>query len=348
MVEENSVEKNESETETEAGSELEKTSDLEAVSPTEQSVEAQGNNDSEESQAAVVRAETPAVKAKTKQSLPQKDDELFLPWRPEPDHGSATRMLTDRGQAEVEIDGQGAKRRGLLNLTLVALMALVCAGAFTTLQQTDGFYSEEGAGLGGIINLKEAVARHQEQEHTYEELKKQKRFGSLTISSTPKGAMICTDKATLSRMNLDEKSKAALKKCPNANKRGDTLYQLTTAPGNINGIDIAHMLPLVAQREGYQDFPMYIGTHLWPVNQGNEAQYVRVFKMVPKDCNRWQTNDSQLGTLSFYSYMHCEQYTKGVKRKKNAARTTDGCVCKPEVVDLAKLKKKKKKSKSKK
>ena len=245
-------------------------------------------------------------------------------------------MLTDPGQAEVDIEGGGPQNRGAINFILIALMVLVCAGAFTTLQRTDGFYSEDGAGLGGIIDLKEAVARHQEQEYTYEELKKQKRFGSLTISSTPKGALICTDKATLSRMNLDEKSKAALKKCPNANERGDTLYQLTTAPGNINGIDIAHMLPLVAQREGYQDFPMYIGTHLWPVNQGNEAQYVRVFKMVPKECNRWQTNDSQLGTLSFYSYMHCEQYTKGIQRKKKATRTTDGCVCNPEVIDLAK------------
>jgi hypothetical protein len=265
-------------------------------------------------------------------------------WQPEKDHGSATRMLTT---ADADVDATDGEGHGgsMINAVLIFLMILVCSGAFVTLQHTDGFYSEKGAGLNGIIDLKEAVARHQEQEFTYEELKKQKRFGSLTISSTPKGAMICTDKATLSRINLDEASKAALKKCPNPNERGETLFQLTTAPGKINGVDTAHMLPLVAQREGYQDFPLYIGTHLWPVNQGNEAQYVRVFTMIAKECNRWQTNDSQLGTLSFYSYMHCEQYTKGVKRKKNAARTTDSCVCNPEVIEPPSKKKKKKSKK---
>lgn len=266
------------------------------------------------------------------------------PWYPEKEHGSATRMLTT---ADADVDASDDEGRGgsMINATLIVLMILVCSGAFVTLQHTDGFYSEKGAGLSGIIDLKESVARHQEQEFTYEELKKQKRFGSLTISSAPKGAMICTDKATLSRINLDDASKAALKKCPNPNERGETLFQLTTAPGNINGVDTAHMLPLVAQREGYQDFPLYIGTHLWPVNQGNEAQYVRVFTMVAKDCNRWQTNDSQLGTLSFYSYMHCEQYTKGVKRKKNASRSTDSCVCNPEVIEPPSKKKKKKSKK---
>lgn len=269
------------------------------------------------------------------------DPLVDYPWQAEPEHGSATRMLTTAG-AEVDASDGPSSGGSMINAVLIVLMVLVCSGAFVTLQHTDGFYSEKGAGLSGIIDLKEAVARHQEQEFTYEELKKQKRFGSLTISSTPKGAMICTDKATLSRINLDEASKAALKKCPNPNERGETLFQLTTAPGKINGVDTAHMLPLIAQREGYQDFPLYIGTHLWPVNQGNEAQYVRVFTMVAKDCNRWQTNDSQLGTLSFYSYMHCEQYTKGVKRKKNAARSTDGCACNPEVIKPPSKKKKKK------
>ena len=31
-------------------------------------------------------------------------------------------------------------------------MILVCSGAFVTLQYTDGFYSEKGPGLSGIID----------------------------------------------------------------------------------------------------------------------------------------------------------------------------------------------------
>lgn len=275
------------------------------------------------------------------QSTSSSNNEV-VDWAPEPDHGSATRMLVSANATEEDVDVQVEKSRTVINLLLVLLMILVVAGAFVTLQKTDGFYSEDGAGLGGIIDLKEALARHQEQEFTYEELKKQKRFGTLTISSEPKGAMICTDKATLSRINLDDAAKAKLKKCPNPNARGEELVQLTTAPGKIAGVDTAHLMTLTAQREGYQDFPLYIGTHLWPVNQGTEAQYIRVFKMTPQVCNRWQTNDSQMGTVTFYNYLHCEGYVKGVKGKKDASRTTDGCTCNPEVIDTSKKKKKKK------
>ncbi len=277
------------------------------------------------------------------QAATQADGEMDFPWTPEADHASAARMLVSADATQEVVDMEIEKGRGAINFVLILLMILVVAGAFMTLQRTDGFYSEEGAGLGGIIDLKEALARHQEQEFSYEERKKQKRFGTLTIASEPKGAMICTDKATLSRINLDEASKSKLKKCPNPNERGEELLQLTVAPGKIEGVDTAHLLTLVAQREGFQDFPLYIGTHLWPINQGTEAQYIRVFKMVPKVCNRWQTNDSQMGTISFYNYLHCEGYTKGVNRKKKTGRTTDGCVCKPEVIDTKKKKKKKKK-----
>ena len=314
MSEENSMQDNDNSVEVEVSQELEETGDMAAVNE---------------------------VVEQPKSGSPEAVDAINYPWTIEPDHGSATRMLTTRGQ---EVDSSDGPSSGgsLINSVLILLMILVCSGAFVTLQYTDGFYSEKGPGLSGIIELKEAVARHQEQEFTYEELKKQKRFGSLTLNASPKGAMICTDKATLSRINLDDAAKAALKKCPNPNERGETLFQLTTAPGNINGVDTAHMLSLVAQREGYQDFPLFIGTHLWPVNQGNEATYVRVFKMIPEECNRWQTNDSQLGTLNFYSYMHCEQYTKGIKRKKQAQRTTDGCRCNPEIIPPPSKKKKKK------
>ena len=99
-----------------------------------------------------------------------------------------------------------------------------------TLQYTDGFYSEKGPGLSGIIEPKEAVARHQEQEFTYEELRTE-ALGSSTLNASPKGAMICTDKATLSRINLDDAAKAALKKCPNPNERGETLFQPDNRPG---------------------------------------------------------------------------------------------------------------------
>lgn len=312
------------------------------------SEENQGQEDRDEKETVVELEETgdmaipemPLPETSAPRTATNSESTVEYPWVPEADHGSATRMLVSASATREEVDVEVERGRGALNFTLLLLMAVVVVGAFVTLQQTSGFYSEEGASLGGIIDLKEALARHQEQEFTYEEVKKQKRFGTLTIGASPKGAMICTDKSTLSRINLDDASKANLKKCPNPNERGEQLLMLTTAPGKIEGIDTSHMLRLVAQREGFQDFPLFVGTHLWPINQGSDAQYARSFKMVPKVCNRWQTTDSQMGVLSFYSYMHCEGYRKGVKRKKLADRTTDGCRCNPEAIK----KKKKKKS----
>ena len=128
---------------------------------------------------------------------------------------------------------------------------------------------------------------------------------------------------------------------PRPNARGETMYQLGTSPGQIEGIDISHALTLVGQREGFQDFPMHIGTHLWPVNQGKDAQYQRAFKMVETECNRWMAEDSLYGDVTFYGYMHCEGYTRGVAKKNEAGRSAKPCRCEPEVVETQDKKNKK-------
>ena len=110
------------------------------------------------------------------QAAAQNDSLEDVPWAPEAGHASATRILVSADATQEVVDVEVEKGRGAINFLLILLMILVIAGAFMTLQKTDGFYSEEGAGLSGIIDLKESLARHQEQEFAYEERKKQKRI----------------------------------------------------------------------------------------------------------------------------------------------------------------------------
>lgn len=279
------------------------------------------------------------IHASPKQSTSAEADEY--PWKPQAGHASAAGMLLGRDAKPSDDDVEEKRGRSALNLVLLLLIVGVAGGAFATLQHTDGFYSETGIGLAGIIDLKEELARHQEQEFTYEELKKKKRFGTLTMASEPTEVKICADKSTLNRINLSEESKAKLGKCPRPNARGEAMFQLGTSPGKIEGIDISHSLSLVGQREGFQDFPMHIGTHLWPVNQGKDAQYKRAFKMAEIECNRWMSEDTLFGDVAFYSYVHCEGYTRGVAKKNEAGRSAKPCRCEPEVVEPKNKSKKK-------
>jgi hypothetical protein len=229
----------------------------------------------------------------------------FLAWPCEPDHGSATAVLTGAGAGsanDIVLDEEDdVKKGGAMNFVLLLLIAgAAIAGGWQL----------------GVVSSPETLAAKKaekaaiEQAYLEEQMAKQKKYGVLRIESNPPQADVSKDAEKLTLKN---------------EATGEEVVVRT--PANLMDLDIAQSYKIRIEKEGYESFDFFVAEHLWTKDSGSgEYKFFKAVELTPNLCEYYFLYDAKKKReLKFDDKATCLEHFEGAMAKGTSV--TD-CTCK--------------------
>ncbi len=268
---------------------------------------------SEQEQAAEASVTETTPEAAPTPPAPSGDEETFVTWPVEKDHGSVTRMLT-QDAPDVDLSDEEEVSGGGMNLVLVLLIIAAVVGGVFQLRIVSSAEALEAKRI-------ERIAK--EEAFLKEQLAKQKKYGVLRIESNPSQAVVVKDGEAIQVEVMPTAAAAvpaggdappapgaaAPAKAPAAATPTPAAPAAPAAPAtagaaggvkagmtpmNIMNLDIAQTYKFRVEKAGYESFEFSIAEHLWTKDPTtNEYKFFKSIELTPINCEYWFLYDAK-------------------------------------------------------
>ncbi len=243
------------------------------------------------------------------------------PWPIEKDHGSAQKLLTDSGGADVDlaalvaVDHKSGRKIGML------LIIFLAAGL--------GTFKLAQVSSAEVLQAKAEIRKAKEEAHLAEQMKRKKRYGVLRVESQPSQALVLKDGEKLyagpGGAPADEPADGAKPAgdtpaptadgakpeapapapAPATPKPADgatpavpgadpadaaqaTGPRVGMTPINLMDLDIAETYRIKVSKVGYEDYEFSVAEHLWTKDPTtNEYKFFKMVELTPINCEYW-------------------------------------------------------------